>query len=208
MSSFADILLPLAQPLYTFAVPEGMALSEGMAVAVPFGRGGGKYYTGIVWRLHDRAPAVRHVKSIGKILYDGRLLVGEPQRLLWEWVADYYMCTPGEVMRVALPSLMKPSARGAAGFEEREYRPRTERYLIPDETLADEGRLDELFEGLARRAPKQYDALLEIVVPCPGGWSGPRCRCCMRWSERGSSASRSASGVRSPPVRLPFRPRC
>ncbi len=164
MSSFADILLPLAQPLYTFAVPEGMALSEGMAVAVPFGRGGGKYYTGIVWRLHDRAPAVRHVKSIGKILYDGRLLVGEPQRLLWEWVADYYMCTPGEVMRVALPSLMKPSARGAAGFEEREYRPRTERYLIPDETLADEGRLDELFEGLARRAPKQYDALLEIVA--------------------------------------------
>lgn len=166
MKTFADILLPLAQPLYTFAVPEGMALREGMAVAVPFGRTKEKYYTGIVWRLHDRAPSVSRIRSVDRILYDGRLLVGEPQRRLWEWVAEYYMCTPGEVMRVALPSLMKPSARGADGFGEREYRPRTECYLIPDESLRDPERLNELFERLSRRAPKQYAALLEIAAAC------------------------------------------
>ena len=51
---YADIVLPLAQPLYTFAVAEGVTLCEGMAVAVPFGRS--KIYTGIVWRLHDLRP--------------------------------------------------------------------------------------------------------------------------------------------------------
>ena len=40
---YADIVLPLAQPLYTFAVAEGVTLCEGMAVAVPFGRS--KIYT-------------------------------------------------------------------------------------------------------------------------------------------------------------------
>lgn len=43
---YADIVLPLAQPLYTFAVAEGVTLCEGMAVVVPFGRS--KIYTGIV----------------------------------------------------------------------------------------------------------------------------------------------------------------
>ena len=35
----------------------------------------------------------------------GTPLLDERQRRFWEWVADYYMCTLGEVMRVALPSL-------------------------------------------------------------------------------------------------------
>lgn len=164
MNQFADILLPLAQPTYTFSVPEGMQLREGMAVAVPFGGRSDRFYTGIVWRLHDRAPAVRRVKSVAKVLYDGRELVPAGQRALWEWVADYYLCTPGEVMRMALPSLMKPAAADAAAFGEREYRPRRERYLLLDDSLKEEERLNGVFEKLARRAPKQYDALLEIAA--------------------------------------------
>ena len=46
---YADIVLPLAQPTYTYAVPEGMTLREGDAVSVQFGLR--KYYTGIVWRM-------------------------------------------------------------------------------------------------------------------------------------------------------------
>ena len=37
MPLYADIVLPLAQPAYTFAVPEGMHVAEGTAVAVQFG---------------------------------------------------------------------------------------------------------------------------------------------------------------------------
>ena len=106
---YADIVLPLAQPLYTFAVAEGVTLCEGMAVAVPFGRS--KIYTGIVWRLHDRRPDFKTVKTVSRALY-GTPLLDERQRRFWEWVADYYMCSLGEVMRVALPSLMKPSGHG------------------------------------------------------------------------------------------------
>ena len=89
---YADIVLPLAQPLYTFAVAEGVTLCEGMAVAVPFGRS--KIYTGIVWRLHDRRPDFKTVKTVSRVLY-GTPLLDERQRRFWEWVADYYMCTLG-----------------------------------------------------------------------------------------------------------------
>ncbi len=164
MNRFADILLPLAQPAYTFAVPEGMELCEGMAVAVPFGRKNDKFYTGIVWRLHDQAPAVSRVKSIAKILYGGREIVHARQRAFWEWVADYYLCTLGEVLRIALPSLMKPAAADAATFEEREFRPRTERCILLSDSLKTEQQLDDVFEKLMRRAPKQYDALLQIAA--------------------------------------------
>ena len=106
MPLYADIVLPLAQPAYTFAVPEGMHVEAGQAVAVQFGAR--KFYTGIVWRVHDRRPPFKTVKSIQRVLYGAPLLSAQ-QMAFWEWVAAYYMCTPGEVMRVGLPSLMKPS---------------------------------------------------------------------------------------------------
>ena len=160
MARFADIVLPLAQPLYTFAVPAACALSEGAAVAVQFGPR--KFYTGIVWRLHDRQPDHPHIKPIHRVLYD-RPLLSERQRALWEWIAAYYLCTLGEVMRVALPALMKPTGDTEEEFFGETHRPRTERYVQLAEELHDAERLNELFEKLAKRAPKQYDALLEIA---------------------------------------------
>ncbi|MDE6624151.1 MAG: primosomal protein N' [Alistipes sp.] len=160
MPAFADIVLPLAQPAYTFAVPEGMELAAGQAVAVQFGPR--KFYTGIVWRLHDRRPDFKRIKPVLRPLGD-RPLVSERQRALWEWIASYYLCTPGEVMRVALPALMKPSADTEEAFFEAEFRPRTESYVALDAALHDASRLHELFEKLERRAPKQYEALLEIA---------------------------------------------
>lgn len=161
MSKFADILLPLAQPTYTFAVDEDMAVEEGMAVAVPFGRERDKYYTGIVWKVHDTPPAAKRVKRVVRLLYGGRRLLTPAQQRLWEWVADYYLCTPGEVMRIALPALLKPSALDAEHHTEVEYRPRTERYLAL--TTTDEELLHLRFEQLERRAPRQYAALLRLA---------------------------------------------
>lgn len=161
MPLYADIVLPLAQPAYTFAVAEGLELREGTAVAVPFGRS--RIYTGIVWRLHDRRPAVAREKTVGRTLYD-RPLLDARQRKLWEWIADYYMCSLGEVMRVALPTLMKPSGGSEEEFSDDEFRPRTERYLALPPELHDADRLHEIFEKLSRRAPRQYAALLEIAT--------------------------------------------
>ena len=161
MERFADIVLPLAQPAYTFAVPEGMEVAEGQAVVVQFGLR--KYYTGIVWRLHGERPSFKNIKSVLRPLYD-RPLLDTGQRALWEWVASYYMCTVGEVMRVALPALMKPSADSEQEFLREEYRPRTERYIALAPALREEEHFHEVCDKLERRAPKQYEALLEIAT--------------------------------------------
>ena len=86
MPLYADIVLPLAQPAYTFAVPEGMHVEAGQAVAVQFGAR--KFYTGIVWRVHDRRPPFKTVKSIQRVLYGAPLLSAQ-QMAFWEWVAAY-----------------------------------------------------------------------------------------------------------------------
>ncbi len=161
MPLYADIVLPLAQPEYTFAIPEGMTVEKGCAVAVQFGAK--KIYTGIVWRIHDRRPNVKTVKPIQARLYDEPLL-SDAQMQLWEWMADYYMSSLGEVMRVALPSLMKPSATTQSRFEEELFRPRKELYFLLSPAFRERTHLDEVLDQLERRARRQYDALLEIIT--------------------------------------------
>ena len=191
---YADIVLPLAQPLYTFAVAEGVTLCEGMAVAVPFGRS--KIYTGIVWRLHDRRPDFKTVKTVSRALY-GTPLLDERQRRFWEWVADYYMCSLGEVMRVALPSLMKPSAATEEAFSEEEFRPRTECYVSLAPELCDEERLHEVCERLERRAPRQYEARATSAASRRARWRaaccGPTTAPCRPCAARGTCAPRSTN---------------
>ena len=150
MSRYADIVLPLAQPAYTFAIGEGVEVSVGDAVAVQFGKQA--VYTGIVWRLHDTPPAKGVAKPILKVLYDKPLL-SELQMRFWEWIADYYICSVGEVMRVALPSIIKSKARCEEEFEP--YIPKREVVV----TLVAEAFTEDVREKMMRRAPKRYEAL-------------------------------------------------
>ena len=71
---------------------------------VPFGRK--KYYTAIVARLHDVMPQGYEVKEILSIL-DDRPVLRRPQLRFWEWIADYYLCSVGDVYKAALPSGLK-----------------------------------------------------------------------------------------------------
>lgn len=119
---YADIVLPLAREPFTFAVGAEACPALGTAVAVPLGRT--KILTGIVWRIHGQRPDVKTLKPVGEVLYGGMPLLTERQMALWEWIAEYYMCTLGEVMRAALPALMKPSGRDTASFGEEVFRPR------------------------------------------------------------------------------------
>ena len=161
MNRFADIVLPLAQPAYTFAVGEGVEVRVGDAVAVQFGKSA--VYTGVVWRLHDTPPAKGTAKPILKVLYDKPLL-SELQMRFWEWIADYYICSVGEVMRVALPSIIKAKARCEEEFEP--YTPKRETIV----GLVSGAFTEEVRGKMARRAPKRYKALCLIekaggVVP-------------------------------------------
>lgn len=103
---FVDVLLPLPlSSLFTYRVPYelGEDISFGMRVIVPFGRS--KLYSALVVRVHQKAPQVtpKYVLDI----IDNKPIVSERQYRLWQWIAEYYMCTVGEVMAAALPSALK-----------------------------------------------------------------------------------------------------
>ena len=164
MTLFADIVLPLAQPAYCFALPEGQEVQLGDAVAVQFGAR--NIYTGIVWRLHNEPPAAKRIKPVGEPLYDTPLLDAEQMRL-WEWMADYYMCTIGEVMRMALPSLAKPKGRSEEEFSEVIFQPRTEPYIALTAEWSDREHLLEECERIGRRAPRRREVLLRIANADP-----------------------------------------
>ncbi|WP_372801524.1 primosomal protein N' [Lutibacter sp.] len=94
--------IPL-QKLFTYkiTVAEASFLKKGMRVAVEFGKS--KIYTALVYRIHTEAPVGYEAKDIYQIL-DEIPIVNETQITHWEWIANYYMCSLGEVFRAALPS--------------------------------------------------------------------------------------------------------
>lgn len=103
MEYFVNVVLPI--PLerhFTYSVTEQEAklLTPGMRVSVPFGKS--KIHTGIVLAVHTTPPQVYEAKEIHQIL-DDRPIVTPIQLKHWQWIADYYMCTLGEVVRSALP---------------------------------------------------------------------------------------------------------
>jgi primosomal protein N' (replication factor Y) len=107
MPLFAEVILPLALPQnYTYRVPETMAekLVPGLRVVVQFGRR--KLYTALVAKLHHQAPKGFSPKDIIDV-EDQHPVVLSQQFKFWQWIANYYLCTPGEVMAAALPSGLK-----------------------------------------------------------------------------------------------------
>ena len=105
MPRFAETLLPLAIPgTYTYRIPEDMKLAIGMRVLVPFGRK--KIFTAIVVMLHDKEPKGYDVKEILGPL-DSKPILRHPQLEFWQWIADYYLCSVGEVYKAAVPSGLK-----------------------------------------------------------------------------------------------------
>jgi primosomal protein N' (replication factor Y) len=79
-------------------------VSVGCRVVVPFGKK--KTYTAIVTRVHGEAPADYETKEVMEAPDEGPAVLPSQLRF-WEWIAQYYLCTPGEVYKAAMPSPMK-----------------------------------------------------------------------------------------------------
>ena len=79
----------------------------GSRVLVQFGKK--KYYTAIVEATHSSKPSGYEVKPIMAVL-DTTPIVRYPQLKLWHWIADYYLCSPGEVFKAAVPTGLKPES--------------------------------------------------------------------------------------------------
>ncbi|MBA4054903.1 MAG: primosomal protein N', partial [Marivirga sp.] len=107
---FAELLLPVPIPkLFTYRVP--FILNDkvmiGQRAIVQFGDR--KILTGIITAIHDKPPKDYEAKYILELL-DNFPTVTDLQFKLFTWIAEYYLCTVGEVMNAALPSGLKLSS--------------------------------------------------------------------------------------------------
>ena len=107
---FAEMLLPVPIPkLFTYRVPYALneKISIGQRAIVQFGDR--KILTGVIANIHDKPPRDHEAKYLLEIL-DEFPSVTEQQFKLFRWIADYYLCTMGEVMNAALPGGLKLSS--------------------------------------------------------------------------------------------------
>lgn len=118
LACFVDVLLPLAvQKPYTYRVPRDFEsrVAPGIRVMVQFGKR--KFYTAVVLRIHHTPPSGYEAKYLMDLL-DDEPLISEEMIRFWEWMASYYMCTPGEVMQAALPAGLKPESETQISLHE------------------------------------------------------------------------------------------
>ena len=151
----------MAQPMYSFSLDESLAVEVGDAVVVQFGSS--RFYTGIVWSISDVKPDYPRLKPILSKLYSYPLLTPQGQRL-WEWMAEYYMSTLGEVMRLALPSLAKPSATSLSELDERSIEPPMELFIALGQEVQTEEAIAAYREKHLRRAPRRVESIERIAA--------------------------------------------
>lgn len=134
-SLYADVIVPL--PLansYTYRLPADMAgeIQVGSRVIVPFGQK--RYYTAIVIRLHNTPPEGDYaIKSVTEVL-DSHPVVFPNQLDLWKWIAEYYLCTLGDVYKAALPSGMKLESETRIELNP-DFSPTEEKFLPNEEKI-------------------------------------------------------------------------
>ena len=105
---FAEVLMPVPiEGTFTYDIPEELAdaVKPGCRVVVPFGPR--RFYTGIVVSLTNIQPQEFDTKPIAMVLDNSDPVVRYPQLKHWQWIADYYLCTTGDVYRAAVPSGLK-----------------------------------------------------------------------------------------------------
>ena len=121
---YADIILPVPlNQTFTYIIPDELEkmVQIGQRVLAPFGRN--HTYTGIIVGLTPHRPETGYeLKPIQQVLDEGPI-IRHPQYPLWQWIANYYMCPIGDVMKAALPSELKPE-EGKEGTVREDFQPK------------------------------------------------------------------------------------
>lgn len=133
-TSYAEVAVPLhVFQTFTYRLsPEQSVQAEvGARLVVPLGR---NLVTGYVVSLHDDLPAELGEGDVkdAHTLVDSEAVCNPEILQLARWVADYYACPLGEVIRAALPPGMTPKSRSGSKF----VKPKLRRFvrLLANET--------------------------------------------------------------------------
>ncbi len=153
MAYYIDVILPI--PLkkeFTYSInkKEALFVKPGMRVAVQFGKR--KVYAALVSKVHEIAPQIYEAKEIEHIL-DEVPIVTNYQLELWSWIASYYMCSKGEVMKAALPS--------AFLLESETIILRNKKKVIDESLLKDDEYL--IYEALNYQSLLRIQEVMDIV---------------------------------------------
>jgi primosomal protein N' (replication factor Y) len=150
--NYINVILPIPlERLFTYRITEAEAnfLKPGIRVAVPFGKS--KIYTALVYEIHQIAPTAYEAKDIYQIL-DDKPIVNEKQLKHWSWIADYYLCSLGDVLRAGLPSI---------------FLLESETLIIRNENFADQDILNDeefiLFEALQKQSILKIQEVSDIL---------------------------------------------
>jgi primosomal protein N' (replication factor Y) (superfamily II helicase) len=154
-----EVLLPL--PLsgaFTYILPEGMIAQVGIRVLVPFGKG--KLQAGVVRRvatIQDKLQA-RELKFVKEVLDE--VPVVTPTLLdLYDWIADYYLCKQGEVLKASLPTGLKMQSTRTVYLPEG---------LDPNNVVSNDKEAL-ILDALAFRESLSEEEAQRILMPTPAG---------------------------------------
>ena len=100
----AEIVFPRPLPPLTYTLPTDDANRLGYRAVVPLGQ---EIAIGIIFHIHtDALPPNSSSKAILTIP-DEQPLLNEQQCAFYKWIATYYLCSLGEVVRAVLGSMTK-----------------------------------------------------------------------------------------------------
>lgn len=99
--NIVDVILPVPfGETFSYILPSNWSVRSGCRVVVPFGAR--KHVTGIIVGVNQKPNPDFSLKEITEVL-DVVPIVSVLDIKFWRWIADYYMCSLGEVMHAALP---------------------------------------------------------------------------------------------------------
>lgn len=159
MARYADLALPgPVRTLFTYEIPDGMAVEPGLRVWVPLRK---ENVIGLVVHVHDRPPEFETRPVLGVIDSGASLtptgsegpahaVASQELLRLADWVSRYYFCSMGEVLQAALPS-------GLNFVSEKRLR-------LSEDALAELAQAEEAPEGEGDAAsrPPRLEVLAEI----------------------------------------------
>lgn len=89
---------------FDYTVPERLIdlLEAGRRVRVPFGRGD-RLVTGYCVQVETKSVGARRLKALHSVV-DKRTLASPAMLRLTKWMADYYLCSWGQVLETVVPA--------------------------------------------------------------------------------------------------------
>jgi primosomal protein N' (replication factor Y) (superfamily II helicase) len=152
--TFAEVIFPLPfHGTYTYSVPEELVKEAipGKRVLVSLGKIRNQW--AMIVAVHTTRIDGIDIKSIGA-LPDPDPVVHPLNLEQWRWMARYYLCTVGEVMKAALPT----------GLKLDRFKPKTQPLVtIHPELPADQDTWNEILANL-KRSPRQKALLTDFAL--------------------------------------------